>query len=40
MGQVSVGWVEVEATGNVCHAQGEMCEWEEEKRISLELFQG
>lgn len=31
MGQVSVGWVEVEATGNVCHAQGEMCEWEEEK---------
>ena len=31
MGQVSVGWVEVEATGNVCHAQGEMCAWEEEK---------
>lgn len=39
MGQVSVGWVEVEATGNVCHAQGEMCEWEEDE-ISLELFQG
>ena len=34
MGQVSVGWVEVEATGNVCHAQGEMCEWEEEKDFS------
>ena len=31
MGQVSVGWVEVEATGNVCHAQREMCAWEEEK---------
>lgn len=32
MGQVSVGWMEVEATANVyMHAQGERCEWEEEK---------
>lgn len=31
MGQVSVSWVEVEATGNVHNAQGETCEWEEEK---------
>lgn len=31
MGQVSVSWVEV-ATGSEYNAQGEACEWEEEKR--------
>lgn len=29
MGQVSVSWVEMEATGNVYNAQGETCEWKE-----------
>lgn len=34
MGQVSVNWVEVEATVSVYNAQEKTCEWEEAKDYS------